>query len=249
MQVIDVPASTGVAWIKLSFTLFRAQPLGWIGLTSAWMFTTILLFFVPVIGAAIATIMQPGFFAGFVLAARDQEAGKPVGVHQLFAAFRANGRPLVTLGSITLLAEIMVMVILSLMGFPRMVPAGDGGLPDVQAYVQLLDGKEWLVFLAFALMLAIKAALWFCAAILALNPMPATHAIRWSCYALIANFLPMLVFGILMTLIFFVAALPPFIGMLVAMPIYAIAHYVTYRDLFRPSIEVDASRIEPSQTT
>ena len=237
MQVIDVPASAGIAWIKMSFALFRAQPIGWISLVSAWLLTTLALFLLPLIGAATATILQPGFFAGFVLAARNQEAGTPVGVQQLFAAFRANGRPLVTLGSITLLAEIMVMVILGLVGFPRAIPANANGMPDVQAYVQLLDGKEWMVLLGFALMLVIKAVLWFTAAILALNQMPATHAIRWSCYALIANFFPMLVFGALMTAIFFVAALPPFVGMLVAMPMYAIAHYVSYRDLFRASAE------------
>lgn len=237
MQVIDVPASAGITWIKLSFALFRAQPVGWISLVAAWLLTTLGLFFVPLIGAAVGTILQPGFFASFVLAARNQEAGQPVGVHQLFAAFRANGRPLVTIGSITLLAEIMVMVLLALLGFPRTIPATANGMPDFQAYTQLLEGREWMVLMGVAMLMAIKAALWFTAAILALNQMPATHAIRWSCYALIANFLPMLVFGALMTGIFVLAALPPFLGMLVALPIYAIAHYVSYRDLFRAPAE------------
>lgn len=233
MQVIDVPASAGITWIKLSFAAFRAQPLGWIALVASWLLMTMGMFFVPLIGAAIATILQPGFFAGFVLAARDQEAGQRIGVHQLFAAFRVNGRPLVTLGSITLLAEIMLMVILGLAGLPRSLPADSNGMPDIQAYVQLLDGKEWIIMLGFVLMVIIKATLWFTAAILALNQMPATHAIRWSFYALIANFLPMLVFAVLMTFIFMLSALPPFLGMLITMPMYAIAHYVTYRDLFR----------------
>jgi uncharacterized membrane protein len=233
MQVIDVPASAGITWIKLSFAAFRAQPLGWIALVASWLLMTMGMFFVPLIGAAIATILQPGFFAGFVLAARDQEAGQRIGVHQLFAAFRVNGRPLVTLGSITLLAEIMLMVILGLAGLPRNIPADTNGMPDIQAYVQLLDGKEWIIMLGFALMVIIKSTLWFTAAILALNQMPATHAIRWSFYALIANFLPMLVFAVLMTFIFMVSALPPFLGMLITMPMYAISHYVSYRDSFR----------------
>lgn len=237
MQVIDVPASAGITWIKLSFALFRAQPIAWISLVSAWLLMTLGLFLVPLVGGAIATILQPGFFASFVLAARDQELGKPVGVHQLFAAFRANGRPLVTIGSITLLAEIMVMVILGLMGLPRAISADANGMPDIQAYLQLLEGKEWMVVLGFVMMIIIKAILWFTAPILALNQMPATHAIRWSSYALISNFLPMLVFGVLMNLIFFLALLPPFLGFLVALPLFAIAHYVSYRDLFRPPVE------------
>jgi uncharacterized membrane protein len=47
----------------------------------------------------------------------------------------------------------------------------------------------------------------------------------------------MLVFGVLMNLIFFLALLPPFLGFLVALPLFAIAHYVSYRDLFRPAVE------------
>jgi uncharacterized membrane protein len=238
MQVIDVPASAGITWIKLSFALFRAQPIAWISLLSAWLLMSFGLFLVPLIGSAAATILQPGFFASFVLAARDQELGKPVGVHQLFAAFRANGRPLITIGSITLLAEIMVMVILGLLGLPLTIPANANGMPDIQAYVHALDGKEWMVLLGFLLMIVIKGALWFTAPILALNQMPATHAIRWSCYALISNFFPMLVFAVLMNVIFFLALLPPFLGFLVALPLFAIAHYVSYRDLFRPPAEV-----------
>ena len=237
MQVIDVPTTAGVAWIKLSFALFRAQPLGWISLVSVWLLATLVMFFVPLIGAAVATILQPGFFASFVLAARDQEAGQRVGAHQLLAAFRVNGRALMVIGSITLLVEILLMVILGWLGLPRAVSADGSGLPDMRAYAQSLDGREWIVVAGFALMAVIKGALWFTAAILALNQMPAAHAIRWSCYALIANVLPMLLFGVLLMLIFMVAALPPFIGLLVAMPIYAISHYVSYRELFRTSAQ------------
>jgi uncharacterized membrane protein len=237
MQVIDVPASAGITWIKLSFALFRAQPIGWMSLVFAWLLTSFVLFFVPLIGGAVATILQPGFFASFVLAARDQEMGKPLGIHQLFAAFRANGRQLVAIGSITLLADLMVIAILGILGFPYSIPVDANGMPDMRTYMQLMDGKQWMLVLYFAMMITINGALWFTSAILALNQMPATHAIRWSCYALIANFFPMSVFGVAMMTIFMLAALPFFLGLLVAMPIYAIAHYVSYRDLFRPTAD------------
>ena len=237
MRVIDVPASAGLAWIKMSFALFRAQPVGWISLVSVWLLATLGVSLLPLIGAAIAGILQPGFFAGFVLAARDQEAGQRVGVHQLLGGFRANGRPLVTIGSITLLANMAVVVILGLLGLPLNIYADADGMPDMSAYFHSLTGKEWLLWLGLALTTTIKGALWFTAAILALNQMPATHAIRWSCYALIANFLPMLAFGAVMTVVLFLAVVPLLLGMLVAMPIYAIAHYVSYRDMFRTSAD------------
>ena len=237
MRVIDVPARVGLVWIKLAFDLFRAQPVGWISLVAAWVMATLGLSLVPFIGTAIAGILQPGFFGGFVIAARDQEAGKPVGIHQLLAAFQVNGRALVTIGSITLLANLLVVISLGMLGLPLNIAPDAEGVPDMRAYARSLEGKEWILILGITLTTTIKAALWFTAAILALNKMPATHAIRWSCYALIANFLPMLVFGTLMTVIFILALLPLMLGLLVAMPIIAIAHYVSYRDTFRPADE------------
>lgn len=235
MQVIDVPASAGLAWIRMSFALFRAQPLGWLSLMSAWLLATLGLSLVPIIGGAVAVMLQPGFFGGFVIAARDQDNGQPVGVRQLLAAFRFNGRALVTMGSITLLANIMVVVILGLLGLPLKIATNAEGVPDFVAYARSLEEKELLVWFGFALTMAIKGALWFTAAILALNQMPATHAIRWSFYALIANLTPMLIFGALVTTMFVLGVVPLFLGLLVAMPIFAIAHYVSYRELFRPT--------------
>ena len=184
MRVIDVPASTGLAWIRMSFALFRAQPLGWISLMAAWLLATLGLSLVPVIGGAIAVMLQPGFFGGCVIAARDQEAGQPVGVHQLLAAFRFNGRALITIGSITLLANIMVVVILGLLGLPLKIATNAEGVPDLVAYARSLEEKELLIWFGLVLTMAVKGALWFTAAILALNQMPASHAIRWSFYAL-----------------------------------------------------------------
>ena len=221
----------------MAFVLFRAQPVGWISLVAAWMLASLGLSLVPFIGTAVAGILQPGFFGGFVIAARDQEAGKPVGIHQLLAAFHVNGRALITIGSITLLANLMVVIGLGMLGLPLNIAPDADGVPDMRAYARSLEGKEWILLVGIALTTMIKGALWFTAAILALNKMPATHAIRWSCYALIANFLPMLVFGTLMTVIFILALVPLMLGLLIAMPIFAIAHYVSYRDTFRPADE------------
>ncbi len=237
MRVIDLPPRAGLAWIKISFTLFRAQPIGWISLVSVWLLASLGLSLVPLAGPALMGILQPGFFGGFVIAARDQEAGLPVGAHQLFAAFRANGRALATIGSITLLANLLVVVMLGLLGFPLNIARDAEGIPDMRAYAQSLEGSEWMLWLGIVLTMAIKGALWFTAAILALNQMPATHAIRWSCYAFIANFLPMLVLLVAMTAIFFLALLPLMLGLLVATPLFAIVHYASYRDMFRPSEE------------
>jgi uncharacterized membrane protein len=235
MQVIDAPANAGVRWIKQAFALFTAQPAGWIALLSGWILLTVLVFFgIPVVGPALATMLQPALVGGFVIAARDLEGGKRVTLSQLFAGFRFNGRALLTLGSITLLAEIMAVVLLGLAGFPRSIPMEANGLPDMRAYMELLDGKEWMIFAGMLMMLVIKAVLWFATPLLALHPMRAGHALRWSFYAFIGNFLPMFLFGMLMAGILFIAAMPWALGLLVAMPVYALAGYTSYKQVFPP---------------
>ena len=237
MRVIDVPASAAFGWIKMSFLMFRAQPAGWLALLATWLLASLGLLIIPFIGGALFGILQPAFFASFVIAARDQEAGLPVGARQLLAAFRFNGKPLITIGSITLLTNLLVFAILAMLGLPLTMQAGADGVPDMSAFSRELQGKEWIAWLGLALSMVVKGILWFTCALLALNQMPASHAIRWSFFALVANFLPMLVFAVLMTAMFILAAIPLLLGMFIAMPVFAIIHYVSYRDLFRVSDE------------
>lgn len=234
MKVIDAPARAGAGWVRQSWIMFLGQPAGWIALLSCWALLTLaVVVVVPVVGPALATMLQPGLFAGFMIAARDQEEGIPVTVSQLFAGFRFNGRALISLGSLVLLAELMAMVVLSWVGFPRTIPLEENGLPNVNAYRAMFDGKEWLIVAAPALALLIKGVLWFATPLLAFHPMRVSHAIRWSFYAFVANFLPMLLFGMLMFGILFLAAIPLMLGLLVAMPLYALTHYASYRQVFR----------------
>jgi uncharacterized membrane protein len=212
MRVIDVSATSGFKWIAEAFVMFRAQPLAWISLTSGWLLASLLMLLVPLVGAPLMSVAQPGFFAGFVIACRDQEMGKPVSTSHLLAGFRLNGRPLIHVGSVSLLAESAVAV------------------EALSAAVSSVGG---LWFVAVVAMLLIKGVFWFTAGIMAHEPMPAPHAIRWSFFALVANFIPLAVFGALMMGLFFVALVPWGLGLLVFVPIYAICHYTSFKSVFR----------------
>jgi hypothetical protein len=236
MQVIDVPVSSGSAWIKTSFSLFMARPGSWISLISTWFLFSLAIMILPVIGIPMTYLLQPALFAGLVLAARDQQAGVPFTAAHLFAGFRFNGRALVMLGSITLLAEMVAGLAFSLIDFPKL-PAGPLGLPDTRALPALMEGRTGLLIfglvLGLSLMVLIKGVLWFATPLLALNQMSVGHAIRWSFYAFVANIAPMVWFGILMLGVFFLGALTMGLGLLVVLPIYALAHYVSYQQVFR----------------
>jgi uncharacterized membrane protein len=237
MRVVDLSATGSVAWISDAFALFRAQPLAWISLTSAWLLVSVLLFVVPLIGAPLMTMLQPGFFAGFVLACQAQEKGLTFTTSHLLAGFRVNGRALIQIGSVSLLAELVVVFGMWQLGFFDALQGIDRENPSVDEVAKAFSSVSGLWFAAVAAMLAIKGVLWFSAALLASQPMPASHAIRWSFFALIGNIVPLLIFGGLMFGLFFAAVVPWGLGLLVFVPIYAISHYTSFKSVFRAEAE------------
>jgi uncharacterized membrane protein len=238
MQVIDVGVTAGTSWLRQAFRMLAAQAIPWVSLISCWMMLcTALVILVPGIGVVAAVTMQPGFFAGFVLAARDQDQGLPVRLAHLFAGFRANGRQLMKVGGVMLFAYIVAIGILYLAGLPTLdeLPAR-GSVTQAelfQAFMALVEARPWLLVVATLLSEAIRCLLWFTAPLLALNDMRAGHALRWGFYALISNLGPMLLFALLNWAMFYVAAQAWLIGLLVATPAFAIAHYTSYRAVFR----------------
>jgi uncharacterized membrane protein len=231
IRVAEVPAGRGAAWLGESFRLFRASPLPWMGLCAGWMSITLALLLVPFLGGVIASFLQPAFFASFAITAYKQTAGERIAMGDLFSGFRRQLRALVAVGALELLAAILVFAIMAGMGLP-MVPESADHVFTVAEYVELLEGKEWILAVGFLLMVVVKGALWFAPPLIAFHGMPAMHAVRWSVYAALANLGAMMVYGAILLALLFVAALPSGLGLIVALPMAAISTYVGYRDVF-----------------
>lgn len=231
MHVIDLPAQQGGTWIKDAFTLFRGQPAAWVALTAVWFVLLCASMFLPIIGGVIA-MLQPAFFAGFALACRDQENGARVRVGHLFAALRANPRPLVMIGAISTLLYLLLVGLVYQLGapWPLLPPAGSGA--ELETVSLLLQGREWIVLLYLLLDSLVRALLWFTAPLLAFNRMSAWDALRWSVYASLSNVAALIVFGALMALLFALAFLTGGLGLVVVLPLLAIANYSSYRRVF-----------------
>ncbi|MBI3715193.1 MAG: hypothetical protein HY255_04280 [Betaproteobacteria bacterium] len=240
MKVNDVRFIAGGQWLMDAAKLFRAQPMQWARLLSSWVLVTLGTFFLfPPFSSIVALILQPALFAGFSLAARDQEAGLPVTAMHLFSAFKLSGRALVTVGIVTMFGEIISFALMVALGFPSSVPLDAEGAPDFKIFSEQLQGKESLVLAGFALSALIKSLLWFAPPLLALKPMPAWHAIRWSFYAWVANFLPIALFAVLVSLLFLLATLPGnlgvipgVLGLMLFLPVYTLSQYTSFRAVF-----------------
>jgi hypothetical protein len=230
IKVAELKAARGAGWIAEAFKLFRQAPLAWIALSSAWLVITLALMLVPLVGQAMSSFLQPVFFASFAIAAYKQAAGERVLMADLFSGFRRNLRALVNLGALILVALLAIVFVMSLFGLPVTAPSGDD--PDLVEYFKQFQGKEWLLVITVLAIVLVKSAVWFAPPLIAFHGMGAIEAIRWSLYAAIANFGAMIAYGAILFAIFFVAAIPAWLGLVVAFPVMAISTYTAYREVF-----------------
>ncbi len=233
MRVNDVSISNGALWIKEAFTIFRTQPLQWVALMFTWVFMSLaLVVLVPIVGGSISKILQPAFFAGFMLACRDQAAGKRVTPVHLFAALRVNGRALIAIGCLVLLLEVALALSMSALGFRPEFGTSTDIETASNALRASLEGKGVLLVITTVIASLIMAIFWFTAPLLAFNKMPPTHALRWSFFAFLSNIMPMLLFGVLMMALMMLGAMSAGLGFIVILPLFMIASYTSYQHVF-----------------
>jgi uncharacterized membrane protein len=233
-KVAELPASRGIAWLVEAFRLFRRAPMAWIGLAAGWITITLGLMIIPLVGPVAANFIQPVFFASFAIAAFKQAAGEPIAMGDLFTAFRRNVRALINLGALLLLAQIAIFGLMALMGLPMFGPSER---VTVAEYLQMFEGKEWILLAGFLLTAIVKGALWFAPQLIAFHGMSTMHAIRWSLYAALANLGAMVLYGAALMLIFFLGLIPWALGLIVVLPVMAISTFIGYREVFEPAGE------------
>jgi len=88
------------------------------------------------------------------------------------------------------------------------------------------------LFLSSALMLPLTMAFWFAPALVFFNNMTAADALRASFGACLKNIPSFLVYGLIVMVMLFFAALPAGLGLLVLLPVIAGSAYASYRDIF-----------------
>lgn len=232
IQVRDVAARSGPAWLAAGWRLFRGKPFVWIGLSAGWMIITLGLVMVPFIGGVVANLLQPVFFASFALAAHRQRAGQSIDMGELFSGFRRPLRPLINVGALLLAAELLVFVAMGALGLPGLTPGDKGAVLDMRAWVQALQGKEWILVVGALLTGVVKGALWFAPALLAFHDLSTAHALRWSVFAALSNVGAMIAYGIMLTAVFVAGALPWGLGLLIAIPVMVASTYTGFADVF-----------------
>jgi hypothetical protein len=100
----QTPARMGWEWVKQGFGMLKKQPAGLSTLFFGYMLLSTLVLVVPLVGQVAHSVLMPVFAIGFMTAAREIGADKPVMPGLLFAGFRGPAlRKLCMLGVIHLL--------------------------------------------------------------------------------------------------------------------------------------------------
>jgi len=229
-----VRAGAGVDWISDGWALFRKAPLMWIIFLVLFFLVHLGLGMVPWIGTLIGTIISPILMGGMALGCRSLETGGDLELEHLLAGFRRNTGPLVAVGLMYLVGELVLLSVFAMfagMGLLTAVLSGD----EAAILSSLSSGLLFLALgglVTLALAIPLVAAYWFAPVLAMLHDVPAIPAMKESLFACLRNWLPMLVYGLVMLLLLVVAVIPLGLGLLVWAPLMFATIYTSYRSVF-----------------
>lgn len=250
MQPRAVSAAHGWAWITQGYALFRRSPLTWVGLLLLLFAAANVLMRVPLLGIVFVLLM-PIFIVGLMEGCSALERGQPLQIGYLLAGFRKNAAQLVTIGGLTLMGNLLVMMIVvgvggePLAAMMKAVQQGAPLAPQMEAEASAAVRRALLVGIAVSVPLLM--ALWYAPLLVYFNDMGPIAALKSSFVACLRNMAPMLVYGAAIFAGMFIVlfamliarraglVLGPYdLALWVLTPIVLPSIYASYRDIYAP---------------
>jgi hypothetical protein len=246
--------------------MLAAARVRWLMLLLVYYVIQLLVSVVPVVGPLAMMIVRPVFTVGFLAAAWTQQRGGVPEIGHLFRGFRTNLRALIPIGVVLVAGTMLAVLATALVDGGALLDAITAtGRPD-EAFAA--NGRVEAAML-FGILCALPTllAVWFAPALVVFQDCGARQALATSFRAALANWRPLVVYGLL--LFFYGAVLPgmaiaiiavvapsaaaPYVIALTVVPYIflfvaaqAISDYVAYRDIFHRD-EVEA-RPDPQGT-
>jgi uncharacterized membrane protein len=231
LQARQLPAEHGWRWISAGFSLFRKNSLIWIVLTITLFFLGFALSLLPIIGQLLFTLASPVFLAGLVDGARTLARGGELEISHLFAGFRKNATPLVTLGGIYLVGQLLIFGAMLAVGGSSLYSLFVGGEETVE-YEGMLNAMLLPLLLGIALSIPLMMALWFAPVLVYFDDVSPLNSISASFYACLANIVPFVLYGVILFVLAFIATIPFGLGFLVLIPTIIGSIYQGYVEIF-----------------
>jgi uncharacterized membrane protein len=225
-----VAAGNAFDWLRQGWAIFAASAGAWIALTIVLLVVVLGLCIVPLVGMLAAHLLTPVFGAGLLLACQKSANGQAPEIGDLFAGFKRNASPLVVLGVLYMAAMLIIALVLVVLGGGSI--AGGLMMGRAAGVGVALGGLMLAMLLTLAFSVPVFMALWFAPALVFFNNMPPVGALKASFNACLKNTLAFVVYGLIVMVLAFFAALPVMLGFLVLVPVLAGSLYASYRDIF-----------------
>ncbi len=225
-----VSAGNAFEWLKQGWALFVANPGIWIAMTIVLLVVILGLHIVPLIGTLAANLLTPLLGAGMLRAGQKAANGETPDVADLFIGFKQNTGNLVMLGVLYMVAMLVVVIIVVVLGGGSVTGGLMMGRPA--GFGLAFGGMMVAMLLSLVLSVPLFMAIWFAPALVFFNNMPPVDALKASFNACLKNMLAFLVYGLIVMVLMFFAALPVGLGFLVLIPVLSGSVYVSYRDIF-----------------
>jgi len=226
-----VGGGRGWDWIVEAFALFRRQPGMWILIMVLAGILFVAISVIPILGSLASTLLFPVFGAGLMLGCKALDQGGTLELAHLFAGFKHRTGDLVMVGVFNLVCGVIIaLAVAAVVGGGVFMAMMQGGMAG--ASISIASMLIALLLVA-ALVVPLSMAIWFAPALIALNELAPVAALKTSFYVCLRNWLPFLVYGVVLLVLCLVAAIPLGLGYLVLFPVLAASVYTAYRDIFR----------------
>jgi uncharacterized membrane protein len=228
------PAGAGWDWIAGGWKLFLRAPLMWIISMVLVFIVFIAIGLVPILGGIAVQLLQPVIGGGFIVASHSLDRGGEFELEHLFAGFKKNFGKLVTVGALFVAAGILILMIFVAFIALSIGTAFLTGNPDQIMSAVLASALTVLVgvLVMLGLLVPLLAAYWFAPALVVMHDMAPLAAMRESFSGCFRNFVPFLIYGLVLLVLAIVAAIPFGLGYLVLVPAVMASTYVAYRQIF-----------------
>ncbi len=233
-----VDVSRGAGWIGEGWALFKMAPALWIAALVILAAIQMLLGLLPLVGSIASLLIGPLFMAGLLAFAHGLASGEEADLGRLFAGFREKTGALVT---VALLYLVLIVVVMAVTGVLMVLLLGSASLFNAadpeSVMMQLMSGSSGLMallvlLLAFAALALVAAAYWFAPGLVFYSDLGAMDAMKESFVACLRNWLPFLLYSILVFFVALAGTLALVLGLLVALPVLMASYYACFRDLF-----------------
>ncbi|PRC93663.1 BPSS1780 family membrane protein [Solimicrobium silvestre] len=191
-----LPANTGWLWVKQGYQYFKQQPMEFSLLFLSYLFSVLILGFIPFLGQLLAFIFLPLFTLSFMQACREIDQGARVHPRLLLFGFRSpQVVKLLQLGMLYLIAAVTALGASTLIddGVLWQVVTG-----QMELTAKNVEGTNMSAAMLFAMLIYIPAllAFWFAGPLIAWQQMPLFKAIFYSFIASVRAARAFFVYGI-----------------------------------------------------